>query len=640
MNVIRLSQVEVAFGDRKILDTQSLVIDSGERVVLIGRNGAGKSTLLKVISGEVVLDDGNRWVKDEARIAYLDQTVPPALDHSIYEIVLSGLGDIGNYLSRYESLAKDSELTSKKDLDEFSRLTEQLDLLEGWDLKHRVDKILSDLNLDGLQDMNSSSGGMRRRAMLAKALVSNPELLLLDEPTNHLDIEAIDELQQTLMNLDTALVLVSHDRSLIDAVATRIVEIDRGQLTSYPGSFAEYQVRKDKENEEELVSNKLFDKQLAKEESWIREGIKARRTRNEGRVRRLEQMRRERSQREQRQGNVKLSIEEGQKSGSTVVEFDQVEFSYEEKILNNFSSLVRRGDRIGVIGRNGSGKSTLLKLMLGEMSPDSGTIKLGTNLEVAYFDQQRESLDSSKTVKDSVADGNDYVQIGGERRHVVGYLGDFLFSPHYMNAKVSRLSGGEKNRLLLAKLFAKPANLLVLDEPTNDLDIETLELLEELLTDFQGTVVLVSHDRAFLDGIVTSTMVFEEGKGLNEYVGGYSDWQKQSRKATQVKSDPVNNVLSEKPLQKNQPKKNNKRLGFNERRELEDLPGRIEALESELEALTLRMGAADFYAQDGDAIKLAGQRLAELNEELESAYLRWEALSEREETTEENRRKE
>ena len=640
MNVIRLSDVEVAFGDRKILDTQSLAINSGERVVLIGRNGAGKSTLLKVISGEVALDDGIRWVKDEARVAYLDQTVPPALDQSIYEVVLSGLGDIGDCLSRYELLANDSDLTSKKDLDEFSRLTQQLDLLEGWDLKHRVDKMLSDLNLVGRQDMNSSSGGMRRRAMLAKALVSNPELLLLDEPTNHLDIEAIDELQQTLMNLDTALVLVSHDRSLIDAVATRIVEIDRGQLTSYPGSFAEYQVRKDKENEEELVSNKLFDKQLAKEESWIREGIKARRTRNEGRVRRLEQMRRERSQREQRQGNVKLSIEEGQKSGSTVVEFDQVEFSYEEQILNNFSSLVRRGDRIGVIGRNGSGKSTLLKLMLGEMSPDSGTIKLGTNLEVAYFDQQRESLDSSKTVKDSVADGNDYVQIGGERRHVVGYLGDFLFSPHYMNAKVSRLSGGEKNRLLLAKLFAKPANLLVLDEPTNDLDIETLELLEELLTDFQGTVVLVSHDRAFLDGIVTSTMVFEEGKGLNEYVGGYSDWQKQSRKATQVKSDPVNNVLSEKPLQKNQPKKNNKRLGFNERRELEDLPGRIEALESELEALTLRMGAADFYAQDGDAIKLAGQRLAELNEELESAYLRWEALSEREETTEENRRKE
>ena len=634
MNVIRLSKVEVAFGDRKILDNQSLTINSGERVVLIGRNGAGKSTLLKVISGEVGLDDGVRWVKDDARVAYLDQTVPPALDQSIYEVVLSGLGDIGDCLSRYESLANDPDLTNKKNLDEFSRLTQQLDLLEGWDLKHRVDKILTDLNLDGRQDMNSSSGGMRRRAMLARALVSNPELLLLDEPTNHLDIEAIDELQQTLMNLDTALVLVSHDRSLIDALSTRIIEIDRGQLTSYPGSFAEYKSRKDKENEEELVSNKLFDKQLAKEEAWIREGIKARRTRNEGRVRRLEKMRRERSQREERQGNVRLAIEEGQKSGSMVVEFNQVGFSYEDKILSNFSSVVRRGDRVGVIGRNGSGKSTLLKLMLGKISPDSGSVKLGTNLEVAYFDQQRESLDSTKTVKESVADGNDYVQIGGERRHVVGYLGDFLFPPHYMNAKVSRLSGGEKNRLLLAKLFARPANLLVLDEPTNDLDIETLELLEELLTDFQGTVVLVSHDRAFLDGIVTSTMVFEEDQGLKEYVGGYSDWQKQLLKEVKGKSELVNNASQKKPLQKTQSKKNPNRLGFNERRELEEMPERIEALESELQVLTSRMGSADFYSQEGEAIKLASQRLAELNEELEAAYLRWETLSRLEETTE------
>ena len=634
MNVIRLSEVEVAFGDRKILDNQSLVINNGERVVLIGRNGAGKSTLLKVISGEVGLDDGVRWVKDDARVAYLDQTVPPALDQSIYEVVLSGLGDIGDCLSRYESLANDPDLTNKKNLDEFSRLTQQLDLLEGWDLKHRVDKILTDLNLDGRQDMNSSSGGMRRRAMLARALVSNPELLLLDEPTNHLDIEAIDELQQTLMNLDTALVLVSHDRSLIDAVSTRIIEIDRGQLTSYPGSFAEYKARKDKENEEELESNKLFDKQLAKEEAWIREGIKARRTRNEGRVRRLEQMRRERSQREERQANVRLAIEEGQKSGSMVVEFDQVGFSYEDKILNNFSSVVRRGDRVGVIGRNGSGKSTLLKLMLGKISPDSGSVKLGTNLEVAYFDQQRESLDSTKTVKESVADGNDYVQIAGERRHVVGYLGDFLFPPHYMNAKVSRLSGGEKNRLLLAKLFARPANFLVLDEPTNDLDIETLELLEELLTDFQGTVVLVSHDRAFLDGIVTSTMVFEEDQGLKEYVGGYSDWQKQLLKEVKGKSEPVNNASQKKPLQKPQSKKNPNRLGFNERRELEDMPERIEALESELQVLTSRMGSADFYSQEGEAIKLASQRLSELNEELEAVYLRWEVLSERDESTE------
>ena len=585
-----------------------------------------------MISGEVGLDDGVRWVKDDARVAYLDQTVPPALDQSIYEVVLSGLGDIGDCLSRYESLANDPDLNDKKNLDEFSRLTQQLDLLEGWDLKHRVDKILTDLNLDGRQDMNSSSGGMRRRAMLARALVSNPELLLLDEPTNHLDIEAIDELQQTLMNLDTA--LFGESRSVaIDAVYA-IIEIDRGQLASYPGSFAEYKARKDKENEEELESNKLFDKQLAKEEAWIREGIKARRTRNEGRVRRLEQMRRERSQREERQANVRLAIEEGQRSGSTVVEFDQVGFSYEDKILNNFSSVVRRGDRVGVIGRNGSGKSTLLKLMLGKISPDSGSVKLGTNLEVAYFDQQRESLDSTKTVKESVADGNDYVQIGGERRHVVGYLGDFLFPPHYMNAKVSRLSGGEKNRLLLAKLFARPANLLVLDEPTNDLDIETLELLEELLTDFQGTVVLVSHDRAFLDGIVTSTMVFEEDQGLKEYVGGYSDWQKQLLKEVKGKSELVNNASQKKPLQKPKSKKNPNRLGFNERRELEEMPERIEALESELQVLTSRMGSADFYSQEGEAIKLASQRLAELNEELEAAYLRWETLSRLEETTE------
>ena len=631
MNLIRLSHVEVSFGDRKILDKQSFVINSGERVVLIGRNGAGKSTLLKVISGEIAPDDGTRWVKDGARVAYLDHNVPHALDHSRYEVVFSGLGDLGDHLSRYESLAKNSDLTNKKNCDEFSKLNEKLDLLEGWDLKHRVDKVLTNLNLDGNQEMDKSSGGTRRRAMLAKALVSSPELLLLDEPTNHLDIEAIDELQQMLMNLDTAVVLVSHDRSLIDAVSTRIVEIDRGQLTSYPGNFSEYRSRKDKENEEEMVSNKLLDKQLTKEESWIREGIKARRTRNEGRVRRLEQMRQERLQRENRQGSVHLSIEEGRKSGSTIVEFDRVEFSYENKILDNFSSLVRRGDRVGVIGRNGSGKSTLLKLMLGEVNPDYGFIKLGTNLEIAYFDQQREGLDLTKTVKDSVADGNDYVQTGGARRHVLGYLGDFLFPPHYANAKVSQLSGGEKNRLLLAKLFARPANLLVLDEPTNDLDIETLELLEELLTDFQGTVVLVSHDRSFLDGIVTSTMVFEEGKGLKEYVGGYSDWRKQLRKETKLKSDSLDTAPTANSLEKNRSKKNTNGLGFSERRELDYIPDRIEALESELAALNIRMGSPEFYSQDVEAIKLARQQLIELNETLEAAYLRWEALLEREE---------
>ena len=628
MNILRLNEAEIAFGDRKILDSQSLTIDTGERVVLIGRNGAGKSTLLKVLAGQVVLDDGVRWVNDEGKIAYLDQSVPDVLDQSIYEVVFSGLGEIGDCLARYESLAKDSDLSDKKSLDEFSRLTEKIDLLEGWDLKYRVDKVLNDLNLTGDLDMRSSSGGIRRRAMLAKALVSNPELLLLDEPTNHLDIESINELQQTLINLETSLVLVSHDRSLIDSVATRIVEIDRGKVVSYPGSYQEYVERKEKENEEELVHNKLFDKELAKEESWIREGIKARRTRNEGRVRRLQTMRQERAERQSRQGNVKLELDDAKKSGAIVAKLENVDFAYNEKILSDFSSVIRRGDRVGVIGRNGTGKSTLLKLILGELEPAAGAITLGTNLEVAYFDQQRENLDSAKTVKDSVADGNDYVEINGVRKHVVGYLGDFLFPPHYMNAQVSRLSGGETNRLLLAKLFCKPANILVLDEPTNDLDIETLELLEELLMDFKGTILLVSHDRAFLDAIVTSTMVFDDRVGLKEFVGGYTDWLRQREGDSGVSS------VTEQKLIKNSKKGGNlskglARLGYQERRELEKLPAIIEELEQKIETMNTEVSAPGFYSQEEVEIKRLLQQLEDNNLQLAEAYLNWERLLER-----------
>ena len=628
MNILRLNEAEIAFGDRKILDSQSLTIDTGERVVLIGRNGAGKSTLLKVLAGQVVLDDGVRWVNDEGKIAYLDQSVPDVLDQSIYEVVFSGLGEIGDCLARYESLAKDSDLSDKKSLDEFSRLTEKIDLLEGWDLKYRVDKVLNDLNLTGDLDMRSSSGGIRRRAMLAKALVSNPELLLLDEPTNHLDIESINELQQTLINLETSLVLVSHDRSLIDSVATRIVEIDRGKVVSYPGSYQEYVARKEKENQEELVHNKLFDKELAKEESWIREGIKARRTRNEGRVRRLQTMRQERAERQSRQGNVKLTLDDAKKSGAIVAKLENVDFAYNEKILSGFSSVIRRGDRVGVIGRNGTGKSTLLKLILGELEPAAGAITLGTNLEVAYFDQQRENLDSAKTVKDSVADGNDYVEINGVRKHVVGYLGDFLFPPHYMNAQVSRLSGGETNRLLLAKLFCKPANILVLDEPTNDLDIETLELLEELLMDFKGTILLVSHDRAFLDAIVTSTMVFDDRVGLKEFVGGYTDWLRQRE------GDSGVSPVTEQKLIKNSEKGGNlskglARLGYQERRELEKLPAIIEELEQKIETMNTEVSAPGFYSQDEVEIKRLLQQLEDNNLQLAEAYLNWERLLER-----------
>ncbi len=629
MNILRLNEAEIAFGDRKILDSQTLTIDKAERVVLIGRNGAGKSTLLKVMAGEILLDDGVRWVNDESKIAYLDQGVPVALNQSIYEVVLSGLGEIGDCLSQYESLSKAPDLGNKKALDEFSRLTERLDLLEGWDLKYRVDKVLNDLNLTGDLHMQSSSGGIRRRAMLAKALVSNPELLLLDEPTNHLDIESINELQQTLINLDTSLILVSHDRSLIDSVATRIIEIDRGRVTSYPGSYQAYVLRKERESQEEEVHNRLFDKELAKEESWIREGIKARRTRNEGRVRRLQTMRQERAERQSRQGNVKLELDDGKKSGAIVAKLENVDFAYDEKILSDFSSVIRRGDRVGVIGRNGTGKSTLLKLILGELEPVAGSVTLGTNLEVAYFDQQRQSLDSTKTVKDSVADGNDYVEINGVRKHVVGYLGDFLFPPHYMNARVSRLSGGETNRLLLAKLFCKPANILVLDEPTNDLDVETLELLEELLMDFKGTILLVSHDRAFLDAIVTSTMVFDDRVGLREFVGGYSDWQRQVADISEIKELTKQMLKSEK-RKTGAVNSGMKRLGFRERRELEELPAKIDDLERGIKELTIQMSESGFYNQNEKVIKQTAARVNEMNLELEEAYLRWEALSERE----------
>ena len=628
MNILRLNEAEIAFGDRKILNSQSLTIDNGERVVLIGRNGAGKSTLLKVLGGEIALDDGVRWVNDDSKIAYLDQSVPAALNQSIYEVVLSGLGEIGGCLSQYELLAKESDLHDQKALAEISRLTEKIDLLEGWDLKYRVDKVLDDLNLTGDLEMESSSGGIRRRAMLAKALVSNPELLLLDEPTNHLDIESINELQKTLINLETSLVLVSHDRSLIDSVATRIVEIDRGNLISYPGRYQEYVSRKEKENQEELVHNKLFDKELAKEESWIREGIKARRTRNEGRVRRLQTMRQERAERQSRQGNVKLELDDGKKSGAIVAKLENVDFAYDEKILSDFSSVIRRGDRVGIIGKNGTGKSTLLKLILGELEPSGGVVTLGTNLEVAYFDQQRENLDSTKTVKDSVADGNDYVDKNGVRKHVVGYLGDFLFPPHYMNAKVSRLSGGETNRLLLAKLFCKPANILVLDEPTNDLDIETLELLEELLTDFKGTILLVSHDRAFLDAIVTSTMVFEEGVGLREFVGGYTDWLRQRDEALEVSPE-----IEQKAIEKKDNRKlpeGLKRLGYKERRELEKLPEIIEQLERDINAMNTKMSDPTFYNQEKALVEQLASKLSDANQKLEEAYFKWEELSERE----------
>ena len=625
MNVFRLNDAEIAFGDRKILDSQSLQIDRGERVILIGRNGAGKSTLLRVISGALNLDDGTRWINDERKAAYLDQSVPDGLEKTIYEVVVAGLGELGDCLNRYEVLSKRADFQQEKILNEFSELSEKIDHLGGWDVKYRVDKTLDELSLSGDSEMKNSSGGIRRRVMLAQALVSGPELLLLDEPTNHLDIDSIDQLQSTLLSLDTSLVMVSHDRALIDSVATRIVEIDRGILTSYPGNYQNYLERKRKEMEEELVHNKLFEKELAKEESWIREGIKARRTRNEGRVRRLEKMRLERSRRQDKQGNVKLSVEEGQRSGNIVFDLENVDFGFDEKILANFSSVVRRKDRVGIIGANGSGKSTLIRLMLGELEPQAGQVIRGTNLQVAYFDQQRDNLDPKKTVKDSVADRNEHVEVNGVRKHVVGYLGDFLFPPHYMNVSVSKLSGGEKNRLLLAKLFAKPANLLVLDEPTNDLDIETLELLEELLADFAGTILLVSHDRTFLDSVVTSTIVFDEEGCVREFVGGYSDWQRQ---ASQSNREAKTLIQGSEDKIKEQVKKDSKKLGFKEQRELEAMPELIGSLEELLARLNVEVSDPGFYKQGKTSVKEILDKLEDTKGLIDEAYRRWEFLTE------------
>ena len=625
MNVFRLNDAEIAFGDRKILDSQSLQIDRGERVILIGRNGAGKSTLLRVISGALNLDDGTRWINDERKAAYLDQSVPDGLEKTIYEVVVAGLGELGDCLNRYEVLSKRADFQQEKILNEFSELSEKIDHLGGWDVKYRVDKTLDELSLSGDSEMKNSSGGIRRRVMLAQALVSGPELLLLDEPTNHLDIDSIDQLQSTLLSLDTSLVMVSHDRALIDSVATRIVEIDRGILTSYPGNYQNYLERKRKEMEEELVHNKLFEKELAKEESWIREGIKARRTRNEGRVRRLEKMRLERSRRQDKQGNVKLSVEEGQRSGNIVFDLENVDFGFDEKILTNFSSVVRRKDRVGIIGANGSGKSTLIRLMLGELEPQAGQVIRGTNLQVAYFDQQRDNLDPKKTVKDSVADRNEHVEVNGVRKHVVGYLGDFLFPPHYMNVSVSKLSGGEKNRLLLAKLFAKPANLLVLDEPTNDLDIETLELLEELLADFAGTILLVSHDRTFLDSVVTSTIVFDEEGCVREFVGGYSDWQRQ---ASQSNREAKTLIQGSEDKIREQVKKDSKKLGFKEQRELEAMPELIGSLEELLARLNVEVSDPGFYKQEKTSVKEILDKLEDTKDQIDEAYRRWEFLTE------------
>ncbi len=639
MALITLHGVDFSVGGPLLLEKVDLAIEPGERIALIGRNGAGKSTLLKLLSGEHKPDDGEVRLQGGVRVARLEQEVPAGAVGDVFDVVAGGLGELGAWLAQYHHLIAAADI----DTGALAAVQAKIEAAQGWSLDQRVTETLARLDLDGETRFDSLSGGMKRRVLLARALVGTPDLLLLDEPTNHLDIESIDWLEGFLKAFPGALVFVSHDRRFVRALATRIVEIDRGQVTSWPGDWANYLRRRDERLNAEALENQRFDKLLAQEEAWIRQGIKARRTRDEGRVRRLKAMRVERAQRRDLQGNVNLALAEANRSGRKVIEAQGLNFRYGERVLvRDFDSTILRGDRIGLIGANGSGKTTLLRLLLGELTPASGSIEQGTQLQIAYFDQHRASLREDWNALDNVAQGREFIEVGGQRKHVMGYLQDFLFTPERARAPITRLSGGERNRLLLARLFAQPANLLVMDEPTNDLDVETLELLEELLGEYSGTLLLVSHDRDFLDNVVTSTLVMEGDGRVGEYVGGYSDWLRQ-RPAGVADSGPAKpdidgtaagvaatgSTTASSPTggTGTAPAASGKRkLSYKDARELEALPGRIEALETELAALTGQLADATFYRNDSDAIGAHNARIAQVQTELDSAYARWSEL--------------
>jgi ATP-binding cassette subfamily F protein uup len=621
MSLIQLQRVDFSIGGPLLLEGVDLSIEARERVCIVGRNGEGKSTLMKLIAGELKPDDGDIRVQGGVVIARMAQEVPQDTAGSVFDVVAAGLGDLGRLLARYHHLLQVG------DLDALGEVQAGIEARHGWDLDRRVDEVLARLELPGEADFAALSGGMKRRVLLAQALVKKPDVLLLDEPTNHLDIEAIGWLEGFLKAFDGAIVFVTHDRSFLRALATRIVEIDRGQLTDWPGDYDNYLRRREERLHAEAQANALFDKKLAQEEAWIRQGIKARRTRNEGRVRALKALRRERAERRELGGNAKMTLAGAQASGKKVIELAHVHQGYGDRVLiDNLDTTVMRGDRIGIVGPNGAGKSTLLKIMLGELIPERGEVTLGTNLEIAYFDQHRAQLDDRLNALDNVAQGREYIELGGQRKHIVGYLQDFLFSPERARAPITRLSGGERNRLLLAKLFAQPSNLLVMDEPTNDLDVETLELLEELLADYPGTLLLVSHDRAFLDNVVTSTLVLEGDGKVGEYVGGYSDWLRQKPAIVREAGEdrPAAAAPAAPPPASDATPK--RKLSYKDARELEQLPARIEQLESDLAARSEAMNDPAFYQQDSAAIVQANEALAKLQAELDTAYARWAEL--------------
>ena len=632
MPIFHAKNLSLAFGDVKLLDGIDFSIDAGERIALVGRNGTGKSSLLKIIAAQIKPDDGEAARSSTLKLAYVPQEPTFDASQTIFEAVAAGLGQVSKLLIDYHHALVAAEHGDMDALERMGDLQHELETHDGWQVEQRVESVLARLNLDPDRAIDGLSGGNLKRVALARALVAEPELLLLDEPTNHLDIASIDWLEKTLMSYAGAILVISHDRRFLETFATRIIELDRGQLTSYPGSFAEYEKRKEEALNSESLANARFDKTLKEEEVWIRQGVQARRTRSAGRVTRLHQLREERAQRRERSGNVKFSIADVEKSGKIVTELVDVSKSFNDKIIvDKFSSIVQRGDRIGLIGPNGAGKSTLMKMILGELEADSGKIKLGTQLSVAYFDQFRETLDDEATLSDVISPGSEFIDNGNGRKHVISYLGEFLFPPQRARAKVKSLSGGERNRLLLARLFAKPANFLVLDEPTNDLDIETLDLLEELLQGYPGTVMVASHDRTFLDNVATQVFVFE-GKGkVREFAGGYSDWQMQLANMAVVAARAADTKQpapkpSTKPKNANVPKA--KKLSSNEQKELDSLTQKIDALGAESQTVQQALANPATYQDSAQAakVKTLQARLAEIEKDSSAAMTRWEAL--------------
>jgi ATP-binding cassette subfamily F protein uup len=632
MPLLRLDSVNLQYGTQVLLDNVSLAVEPGVKLGLLGRNGAGKTSLLRVIAGELEVDSGERWVRPGASVVRLQQTLPEADARSVYDVVAAGLAATGELIRRYHGLLQDGAAT---DLEELARVQQALEVADGWQLQQRVESTITRLRLPADARMNTLSGGWRRRVALARALVSEPDLLLLDEPTNHLDIPAIEWLEERLSQYSGAIVLITHDRRFLQRVADSVAELDRGQLRVWRGDYRGFLRHREQQLEAQRRADQLFDRKLAQEEAWIRQGIKARRTRNEGRVRALKAMREERARRREQLGTAAFRLEGAGPSGKIVAELEGVGKRFEGScVLREVSAIIQRGDRVGIVGPNGAGKSTLVNIILGRLEPDEGRVKLGSNLEIAYSDQLREHLDPEANLIDNVCGGREFIEINGRRRHAISYLGDFLFAPERARTPVKALSGGEQNRAVLAKLFSKPANLLVLDEPTNDLDIETLELLEEILLDFEGTLLLVSHDREFMDNVVTNLLVLEPDGRVNEQAGSYSDWEARGGRmhdpadSDSAADQPISRAVPAPAAAPAPPTMRPRKLSYKEQRELEALPGRIDELEQRQATLELKVSDPDFYQRDHNEVKQLLGELGAVQAELEAAFERWALLEE------------